>query len=79
MHAMVDCGVKVFLVTHLYDLAQSLYARDDPADLFLQAERRRDGVRTFRLTPGRPEPTSYGEDSLRRIFGIAGHERVASS
>jgi MutS domain V len=78
VHAMVDSGVKVFLVTHLYDLAQSLYARDDPADLFLQAERRPDAVRTFRLTAGKPEPTSYGEDSFRRIFGIAGHERVAS-
>ena len=79
VHAMVDSGIRVFLVTHLYDLAQSLYARDDPADVFLQAERRPDGLRTFRLSPGRPEPTSYGEDSFRRIFGIAGHERVASS
>jgi DNA mismatch repair ATPase MutS len=79
VHAMVDSGVKVFLVTHLYDLAQSLYARDDPADLFLQAERRPDAVRTFRLTAGKPEPTSYGEDSFRRIFGITGQDRVASS
>jgi hypothetical protein len=50
--------------------------------LFLRAERRPDGVRTFRLTPGKPEPTSYGEGSFRRIFGVAAHpdrERVASS
>jgi MutS domain V len=82
VHAMVESGVRVFFVTHLYNLARSLYARHDPADLFLRAERRPDGVRTFRLTPGKPEPTSYGEDSFRRIFGIAGHagrERVASS
>ena len=62
--------MKVFFVTHLYDLAQSLYERHDHADLFLRAERRPDGVRTFHLTPSAPEPTSYGEDSLRRIFGI---------
>src|SRR5271156_2503842 len=82
VHAMVESGVEVLFVTHLYDLADGLYARHDPADLFLRAERRPDGVRTFRLTPGKPEPTSYGEDSFRRIFGIAahaGHERVASS
>jgi hypothetical protein len=73
VHATVESGVKVLFVTHLYDLAHNLYARHDPADLFLRAERRPDGVRTFRLTPGKPEPTSYGEDSFRRIFGIAGN------
>ena len=71
VQAMVDSGVRVFFVTHLYDLAHSLYARHDPADLFLKAERRPDGVRTFRLTSGEPEPTSYGEDCFRRVFGVA--------
>lgn len=74
VHAMVESGVRVFFVTHLYDLAQSLNARQDPADLFLRAERRPDGVRTFRLTPGAPEPTSYGADSFQRIFGTAARE-----
>jgi DNA mismatch repair ATPase MutS len=82
VYAMVESGVRVFLVTHLYDLARSLYARHDSADLFLRAERRPDGVRTFRLIPVTPEPTSHGEDSFRRIFGVAAHpgrERAASS
>jgi hypothetical protein len=82
VHAMIESGVRVFFVTHLYDLADSLHARQDPADLFLRAERSPDGARTFRLSPGKPERTSYGEDSFRRIFGIAAHagaERVASS
>jgi len=70
---MVECGVKVVFVTHLFDLAHSLSSRHDPADLFLRAERRPDGVRTFRLTPGQPEPTSYGEDSFRRVFGSVPH------
>ena len=73
VHAMVESGVKVAFVTHLYDLAHSLYVRGDPADLFLRAERRPDGARTFRLMPGEPEPTSYGEDSFRRVFGITAH------
>lgn len=69
VRALVETGVKVVFVTHLYDLAHSLYARQDPADVFLRAERRPDGARTFRLMPGEPEPTSYGEDSFRRVFG----------
>ncbi|MGC2798719.1 MAG: DNA mismatch repair protein [Mycobacterium sp.] len=67
--AMIDSGVKVFLVTHLYELAQSLHARHNSAHMFLRAERRPDGGRTFRLLPGKPEPTSHGQDSFRQIFG----------
>lgn len=69
VHVMVESGVKVVFVTHLYDLAHSLSARHDPTDLFLRAQRRPDGVRTFQLEPGQPQPTSYGEDSFRRVFG----------
>lgn len=82
VHAMTESGVRVFFVTHLYDLADSLHTRQDPADLFLRAERRPDGARTFRLSPGKPERTSHGEDSFRRIFGVAADAdrgRVASS
>jgi hypothetical protein len=67
--AMLACGIKVVYVTHMYDLAHSLHTRRDPAHLFLRAERRPDGARTFRITPGTPEPTSHGEDSFHRIFG----------
>jgi MutS domain V len=72
--AMIDSGVKVFFVTHLYDLGHSLHTRHDPTHLFLRAERQPNGLRTFRLVPGQPEPTSYAQDSFRRIFGsTAGH------
>ncbi|OIN78753.1 DNA mismatch repair protein [Mycobacterium malmoense] len=77
VRAMVESGVKVVFVTHLYDLAHSLSSRHDPAYLFLRAQRRPDGVRTFRLEPGQPEPTSYGEDSFRRVFGIASNRDVS--
>jgi DNA mismatch repair ATPase MutS len=69
--AMIDSGVKVIYVTHLYDLARSMSARRDPGYLFLRAERHPDGARTFRLKPGEPEPTSYGQDSFRRVFGAS--------
>ena len=67
--AFTGAGIKVVYVTHLYDLAHSLHTRHDTDHLFLRAVRRDDGVRTFRLIPAEPEPTSYGEDSFLRIFG----------
>jgi hypothetical protein len=67
--AVTEAQIKVVFVTHLYDLAHSLHARRDAQHLFLRAERRDDGARTFRLIAAAPEPTSYGEDSFRRVFG----------
>jgi hypothetical protein len=67
--AFTKAHIKVAFVTHLYDLAHSLHARRNPDYLFLRAQRRDDGVRTFRLIAAEPEPTSYGQDSFRRIFG----------
>ena len=66
--ALVDHGVKVFFVTHMYDLARSLYERSDPRMAFLRAERLEGGERTFRVVEGRPLSTSHGEDLYRRIF-----------
>ena len=69
VRALLETGVKVFYVTHLFDLAQGFYlARMDSA-LFLRAERLPDGRRTFRLIEGEPLPTSHGEDLYSRIFG----------
>ena len=72
VRAMLRKQIKVFFVTHMYDLAHSFYAQQPGNALFLRAERQPDGRRTFRLTEGEPLPTSYGEDSYRRIFGTAG-------
>lgn len=68
--ALTEAGVRVFFVTHLYDLAHSLFDMGLPNALFLQAERRPDGQRTFRLCPGEPTRTSYGEDLYSRIFAV---------
>jgi hypothetical protein len=69
INAMTDSGVKVLVVTHLYELAYSLHARRDASHLFLRAERQADGTRTFQLKPGAPEPTSHAQDSFQHIFG----------
>ena len=70
--ALLDAGVTVVLVTHLYELAHGFYA-DARADArFLRAERLPDGRRTFRVVDGEPLPTSHGHDLYERIFGAAG-------
>jgi len=71
VRAFVDSGIKVAYVTHLYDLAQRFYQTGTDMALFLKAERREDGSRTFRVVPGAPEPTSYGQDLYQRIFGAS--------
>jgi hypothetical protein len=68
VRALTSEGIKVVFVTHLYDLAHALYAQELDGALFLRAERAPDGQRSYRLPQGEPLPTSYGEDSYRRIF-----------
>lgn len=65
---LAGAGVRVFLVTHLFDLAGSLYKMGSPEYLFLRAPRQSSAV-PFRLVEGAPEATAYGEDVYRRIFG----------
>jgi DNA mismatch repair ATPase MutS len=69
IRALTDSGMRVAFVTHLFDLADELYDDDRPDTLFLRAAREADGRRTFRLSPGKPLPTGYGEDLYRQVFG----------
>ncbi|MFO7681693.1 MAG: DNA mismatch repair protein MutS [Chloroflexota bacterium] len=68
--ALLEKGIKVFFVTHLYELAHGFYAKSMDNALFLRAERKADGSRTFKLTAGKPLQTSYGEDLYQRVFGV---------
>ena len=77
VRAMLGRQIRVFCVTHMYDLAHSFHAQRLDTALFLRAEREPDGRRTFKLLEGEPQPTSYGHDSYRRIFGDA--ERVTAA
>ena len=74
IRALTEAGIRIVFVTHMYDLAGRYYAAQDPAALFLRAERRPDGQRTFRVLPGEPLPTSYGEDLYQQVFGTADTE-----
>jgi MutS domain V len=69
IRALTEAGVRIVFVTHLYDLAAGCYAANAGKALFLRAQRRPDGQRTFKLPEGEPLPTSYGEDLYRQVFG----------
>lgn len=68
--ALIDNGVEVFSVTHLYTYASDF--QNDPNAQFLRAQRLDDGERTFRVVPGKPMQTAFGEDLYSKIFGQAG-------
>lgn len=68
VNALLENGIKVFIVTHLFDFANSFYLKGMDDFIFLRAERKDDGTRTFRLPEGKPLQTSYGEDLYDRIF-----------
>jgi DNA mismatch repair ATPase MutS len=70
VNALLDRGIKVFFVTHFYELAHGFYARQMESAIFLRAERQADGRRTFQLSEGEPLQTSYGEDLYQNIFGV---------
>jgi len=70
--ALLGKRIKVFFVTHQYEFAKGFYDRGMDDAIFLRAERRRDGRRTFKLSEGEPLQTSYGGDVYNRIFAT-GH------
>ena len=66
--ALLDADVKIFFVTHFYDLASTTAANRASDVVFLRAQREAGGGRTFKLIAGAPLRTSYGEDLYRKIF-----------
>ncbi|KSQ21681.1 DNA mismatch repair protein MutS [Pseudomonas aeruginosa] len=67
--ALAEAGVKVFFVTHLHDFSESLYLKPPQGSLFLRAERKDDGGRTFRVVEGTPLATAFGTDLYEQVFG----------
>jgi DNA mismatch repair ATPase MutS len=66
--AFLELDVRSLCVTHMYELAHGFRESHAGEALFLRAERRADGARTFRLVEGEPLPTSFGADLYDRIF-----------
>lgn len=70
--ALLEKRIKVLYVTHLYEFARNFFDRQTKDAVFLRAERKADGTRTFKLFEGEPLETSYGADLYRQIFGSNG-------
>ena len=70
IRALLEKRIKVFFVTHFYDLANGFWESPAVNAIFLRAERQADGARTFKLVVGEPLKTSFGEDLYKKIFGV---------
>jgi len=66
--ALLERQIKVLFVTHLYEFARGFLGKPVGNVLFLRAERKPDGTRTYKLVKGEPLPTSYCLDLYHRIF-----------
>jgi DNA mismatch repair ATPase MutS len=66
--ALLEKGMKIVFVTHLYEFAHGFVDKRMENAIFLRAERQADGGRTFKLVEGEPLQTSYGEDLYRALW-----------
>ena len=71
--ALLEKGVRVFYVTHLFTFARVFWEDGKDQALFLRAERNPEGVRTYKMVEGEPLETSYGEDLYRQVFDVERH------
>ncbi len=68
--ALLEKGSRMVFVSHLYEFAHGFYERNTGDILFLRADRRTDGTRTFKLIEGEPLQTSFGEDLYNSLFDV---------
>ncbi len=67
-NALLESAIKVFYVTHMYEFAYGYYQEGRQDAIFLRAERRARGRRTYKLFEGEPLQTSFGKDVYQAIF-----------
>ncbi|MCW6168177.1 MAG: hypothetical protein LVQ96_01990 [Thermoplasmatales archaeon] len=68
INALIEKNIKVFFVTHLYDLAAAYYDKRGNGMMFVRANRLETESPSFKIVEGKPLPTSYGEDLYNSIF-----------
>jgi len=69
LRALLEAGCRVALVTHLYDLADSLQRQADSRVLFLLAEPESNGESSYALKEGRPRRTAFGPELFQQRGG----------
>lgn len=73
--ALAERPLRLLFVTHLYEFAKTVQRNSGGQTLFLRADRRADGTRSFKLREGEPLATSFGEDLYDNVFGPAAADR----
>ena len=68
INALVESDIKVFFVTHMYDLSKSIYNKYNDKASFLFASRHADGSRDYHLKHELPNKSSYALDLYEKIF-----------
>lgn len=66
--ALTEAGGHVIFVTHMYALAEDFENKNATKTCFLRADRDESGQRSFKILPGEPQTTSFGQDLYSRIF-----------
>jgi hypothetical protein len=66
--ALLERSHKVAFVSHQFAFTHGFFERRLDSALFLRADRREDGRRTFKLVEGEPLSASFGEDVYRDVF-----------
>lgn len=67
--ALLEHSARVVFVTHMYEFAHAFEVRHADSVLFLRADRRDDGSRSFSLVAGPPSDTGFGHDLYLKVFG----------
>lgn len=76
--ALYESGVRVLTVTHLLEYAKKCYEEKLEHAIFLSAERKKNGERTYRIKVSEPEMTSYGLDLYENMIGKVDRELLES-
>ncbi|WP_414040490.1 MutS-related protein [Acidithiobacillus sp. M4-SHS-6] len=66
--ALLEKGIKIIFVTHLYTFAQRCYAQKSADILALRAPSEEDLSRKFKISEAMPLSTSFAKDVYNRIF-----------
>ena len=69
VRALLETGMKVFYLTHLYEFARRFF-NEKGRGIFLRAERAADGRQTFKLVERGFLQTRYGQDLYNEVFGV---------
>ena len=68
VNALLDEGLKVFVVTHMFDLSNELFDKYKDSSIFLRALRDEKGNRSYKLAIKEPLQTSFAMDLYNKIF-----------